>query len=327
MSHKRETDLDIARGVIIIMVAFCHSINTEFYSVDRWFQLTYLVMNMIMMPAFMFVSGIVLALSTKPVHNFREYVLLSIKRIERLLVPYILFAFAVFAGKLLLQYFSGREKPVSPGDLLGSLIEPKASPFGSYLWFIYVLLQYYILVPLIQLLLPVHWLRICLIFSVTLQFIPGSDFLATKQFNEYFLFFVLGIIARKNYYTYIEFIEKFFPVFTSILIFGVTLIIVRDFPIIIISLVSIPVLHQLARSELFRSIGFFRLAGSHIYPIYLMNTMFINIFKMLYSTVLPMHGASFAIYVTGCVLLGTLGPVAAQRFVISRIPYLRTIIR
>jgi fucose 4-O-acetylase-like acetyltransferase len=100
------------------MVAFCHSINTDFESVDRWFQLTYLVLNMIMMPAFMFVSGIVLALSTKTVRDFKEYVSLSLKRTERLLVPYILFALTVFAGKLLLQHFSGLEKPVSADDFL-----------------------------------------------------------------------------------------------------------------------------------------------------------------------------------------------------------------
>lgn len=327
MRHKRETDLDIARGIIIVMVAFCHSINTDFESVDRWFQLTYLVLNMIMMPAFMFVSGIVLALSTKTVRDFKEYVSLSLKRTERLLVPYILFALTVFAGKLLLQHFSGLEKPVSADDFLSILIKPKASPFGSYLWFIYVLLQYYMIVPLLQRLFPRHWLRICLGLGVILLFVPGSDFLATKQFNEFFLFFVLGIAARKHYDIYLLGIEKYFLPATTVLVLGIALIITNYFPILLISLVSIPVLHQLARTEYVGTIGFFRLTGKHIYPIYLMNTMFINIFKIFYSQFFPMHGGSFILYVAGCVAVGTLGPVAAQRLVISHTPYLKTLIR
>lgn len=327
MSHKRETDLDIVRGMIIVMVAFCHSVNTDFASADRWFQVTYLVFSMAMMPAFMFVSGIVLTLSTNPIRTFGDYVSLSLKRVKRLLVPYLLFALLVFSGKLLLQQFSGLEKPVTPGDLLTILIEPKASPFASYLWFIYVLLQYYLVVPFIQWLIPRWWLPVCLVLGVVLLFVPGSDILAIKQFNELFLFFVLGIAVRRWYDVYLRCIERAFIPAVLLLALSVVLVVNTYFPPLVIGLLSIPVLHQFARTRLGGSIGFFQLAGLYMYPIYLMNTMFINVFKIGYSAFLPMHGAFFAAYTALCVVVGTMGPIAVQRLIISRTPYLNTIIR
>ena len=327
MSRKREIDLDIVRGMIIVMVAFYHSINTDFARVDHWFQVTYLVLSMIMMPTFMFVSGIVLALSSKPIYNFKDYLTLSLKRMERLLVPYLLLAIAVFTGKMLLQQFLNLEKTVAASDVLAILIAPKTSSFASYLWFIYILLEYYLVVPLIQWLAPNLWLHICLVIGVVLHFVPGSDFLGAKQFNEFLLFFVLGIAMRKQYDVYLRYIKKFFIPIAVILATAIALIFFIHVPILVISLLSIPTLHQFARTSLGGSIGFFRLTGAYMYPIYLTNVIFINTFKAGYSAFFPMHGFPFVVYTSLCVAIGTFGPITVQRLIISRIPYFKSIIR
>ena len=140
---NRELDLDIMRGI------HRHGSLLPFDQyrfpgpASRWFQTSYFTLQLVMMPSFMFVSGIVYSLSDKRPDCLKAYLDLTLKRIKRLLIPFILFSTIIFLGKLVLQQFATLEKTVALRKIFEQIIlTPKASAFGSYFWFIYVLLEY-----------------------------------------------------------------------------------------------------------------------------------------------------------------------------------------
>ncbi len=321
-------DLDVARGMMILLMVFRHAVNTTLPEDLPLYVYLYLISDWFNMPFFMFISGIVSAFSIKRLDVLSDFFSLLKSRAIRLLIPYFLFAGIVFAGKMLLQNVVTLEKPVSGFNALFMIIlAPKQSSFGSYLWFVYVLFLFYFVVSLAKFLLKKNWMPVCLALGFILQFVEGTDYLAIKQFNAYFFYFVFGNYVYKHYSSYLDFIQKYRYVFILMLglFIGVTSLV--EMTPFIVGMLSLPVLHYFSRIDWVENNCFLLLCGRYMYPIYLMNTFFINFFKMLYACVFPLDGGSFLFFALLCIPVGVLGPYITQRMVIRRIPYLNTIIR
>jgi hypothetical protein len=178
------------------------------------------------------------------------------------------------------------------------------------------------IVPLLHRLFPRHWLRICLGLGVILLFVPGSDFLATKQFNEFFLFFVLGIAARKHYDIYLLGIEKYFLPATTVLVLGIALIITNYFPILLITLCPSRYCTSSPALSYVGTIGFIP-SDRKKYLSYIFNEYNVLSTSSKSSTLSfsPCTEGLLSSMLQAASRWGTLGPVAAQRLVISN-PYL-----
>src|SRR5256885_10192662 len=98
------------------------------------------------MPLFMALTGIAFALSLPRFAAWRDVRRYTLKRVERLFVPYVLFGVAIIGGKLLAARFVHVDNVPNEHALLALLVTPTESGAG-FLWFIYVLSIYLLLVP------------------------------------------------------------------------------------------------------------------------------------------------------------------------------------
>ena len=77
--ENRKQDIDIMRGLLIVLVVIGHHSNDEIAGVIYWFH----------MPAFFILSGILLQDRQEPIQSFMA------RKAKRLLIPYILYSFVL----------------------------------------------------------------------------------------------------------------------------------------------------------------------------------------------------------------------------------------
>jgi len=319
-------DLDIGRGLMMVILAFRHAVSREFPTGNDWYVFLYMLLNWFQMPAFMFISGIVMGYTFRRPNTIREYAQYVWKRFFRLIPAYVLFASLIFMGKYLFQQVTVVENPIQGfSDYLTIFLAPKSSVFASYLWFLYVLFAFYLLVSFFLTVFraKIYWL---VILALVLNLMTLPEFLALTEIGTYLIYFVLGFWVVSRYSTYLGIIDQYNWLFGIAFVAMCVIAVYVELPELVIALVAIPAVHAFCRIPIVLHSRFLKLIGDYMYPVYLMNTIPINVIRIVILMFISWNGVNFIFILPILMLSGLLIPIIVQKYIISRTPILNKII-
>lgn len=322
-SSRRLDDIDQAKGLAILLVVIGHIVAVGTPIGNEWYGQLKLYIYQFHMPFFMFLSGLIMSYSYKRIDTINQYFCYIFNKISRLAPAFLLFGVVIFFGKVVMSkvmVVDGLPSDIWT-ELFYLLVIPSQSAGGS-LWFIYVLLEMYIVLPLLLMLFGKNPL-VLIFIGVLLHFLPGTDYFLINRFFEYFIFFVIGVVVVWDYNRYLDIIDKY--CYYIILIFLSSFILLEFMEAqdskTIIGMLSIFALHSFIRKQFFLT-KFWRLLGLYTFSIYLMNTIFIGFAKGLILMFYSWHGSNFIIIAPVLLTIGIFGPIFIKRYFIKRVPYI-----
>lgn len=134
---KRLVSFDIAKAICIILVVIGHYIPD---SAPDWYVINRTFIYSFHMPLFMFASGYIYIAFKKE----ESYVHFIMKKVRRLMIPYLVTSVLIVTIKLLTERNAYVENPVTLLSYARLLYSPEA---GYFLWFIWALWWMFVLVP------------------------------------------------------------------------------------------------------------------------------------------------------------------------------------
>ncbi|MBU2922167.1 acyltransferase [Winogradskyella psychrotolerans] len=317
---KHLKDVDVAIGIAIMLVVYGHLLfNVK--DLD-WFVNSRKLIYKFHMPLFMFFSGFLMSYTYKPVNNIQEYLIFIKKKIKKFLPPYVLFSLIFLTFDYL---FYGLSITELKDTVISIFVYPSEGSAG-FLWYVYVLLEFYIVFPLIMMVAKKQFLPL-LIFTILLQFIDIPKLLGLYFFAFYFLFIVLGIMATKHLELYYKYLSKFGLIFVALFVVILIMSAVDyvQFPKTVMGLASIPAIHyisiKLANYKWSNKLVYI---GQHSFYIYLMNTLIMGALFLFFTKVLKINNLELISPVL--MVAGTYIPILIYRKIIRKIPILNRII-
>jgi len=323
LSANRVTEIDRAKGFAIFLVVVGHIATDTTPPGNEWFSELVYVIYSFHMPFFMYLSGFVMGRTFKELNSLSEYGRYVSARFWRLAPAFFLFAIIILSGKIIASnYMAVDNLPAGWWQgLLDILLVPGQSSAKS-LWFVYVLFEFYVLFPILLILSGGRTLPIVL-FGLVVHFLPGTPYLMIDWVFEYFVYFAIGIMIAKNYDSIIETFDRYlglslfvFFLSMSILYIDVHYLVAR----LVIGCLSIPALHALMRSELFKNSNVLLQWGLLSYPIYLMNTIAIGFTKGVLLKFYSWEGLNFLWIAPIIFIAGFYGPIIVKRYIFPYLP-------
>lgn len=333
MVKERLSDIDRAKGVGIFLVVLGHLVfkpDSLKYGIEFYKTLNR-VIYLFHMPFFMFICGIVMYYTYKPITSLNDYYIYIKKKFVRLIPAYILFSIIIFAGKLNLKSILHIDNQVNSNTLIefANIFMNPMHSFSKFLWFIYILFIFYAIVPIL-LELTKHRLLILLFFSLALHFVPGVEWFGIHLIFEYLFFFMLGVSAIKYYKDYTFFIDKYwYYFFIAFILFFFIMFQVELRWVdkkLIMGFLSIPALHGLIRIKTNANWEILQVWGAYTFPIYLMNTLFIGIIKGVFLLWVDWNGITLIFMLPFMLFGGIYLPVYMKKYIISHVSFLNKII-
>lgn len=197
METNRIVSLDIAKAICIILVVIGHYIPNNS---PEWYKLTHDVIYTFHMPLFMFASGYVY-IATKKDIGYGNFL---VKKIKRLMVPYLTTSVVVISIKMLTQGNMSVDNPVTWMSYLRMFYLPEA---GYFLWFIWALWWMFVLLPLFKIKRSrTIFFLICLVIHYVPITLPKEFCIA--ECKNMLVFFTLGIFAFENKYVF-KFLKEY----------------------------------------------------------------------------------------------------------------------
>ena len=325
MPDKRQEDLDRLKGLAIFLVVLGHIVSREPPQDAQWYVYLKDVIYRFHMPLFMFLSGLMLAYTRKPIESLADYGVFVKSKFIRLIPAYLGFSALIFFGKLICGRVMYVDNPVgSYLDYFQVLINPHGS-YCAYLWYIYVLFLFYALAPVAYRLTGdrIHWLLpVCL----AVQFLEVTSYFALSSLAEYSFVFVLGCVAGDQYQRYSELLDRYGAFFVTPFLVLLAFAVPWGVPKFVLGLLSIPACHAMIRMNAAEFRGVFKTLGKYTFPIYLMNTAFIGLSKGVLLQVSSWDGAHFLWFAPTLLIAGIVGPILVKQHVIARSRLLNTIV-
>ena len=145
------------------------------------------------MGVFFFISGFLMHYTKKPMKNLSDYLRLIGDKFRKFAVPFVILGILLSLIPLVQHHFSTK----SIRTALNLFYRPTAS-YVIFLWFIYVLFEFYLIAPFIS---QFYNSTICLflLIAIGLSLIGiNCNLFAVHLFSRHFVFLLLGIIAAEN---------------------------------------------------------------------------------------------------------------------------------
>lgn len=239
MRKPRLNWLDAWIGICVCLVIFGHAMLP---GVPQWYIDVHSWIYSFHMAAFFFASGALVQYHYPKKSSERNvYFGLIQKKLLRLGLPYLLLGSALTLAKGLFESYSFAQT----WEMLGYLLYRPISSAAIFLWYIYVLLIFYILSPLIcrgKLTRKIIVLSGAIIFYL----IPiNTDLFALHLIKKYLFFFCLGTITWPTRHILKKIPDSYF-VFLSFLFLLNSLRII-DLPFIVNALLAIAALNLLSK--------------------------------------------------------------------------------
>lgn len=178
-------EVDIAKGVAILLVILGHSFCTYPFDLNGQFPLLAAIVRSFQMPLFFVASGFLFSATD----GFGEFLQ---KKASRLVIPYLAFGLLTVILRMLFGAFT-HSGAIDIGEGLTAIAT------GQYYWFLYTLLLLLIAARLIKsriILSAVALLSVIICLYTDIQQISIFTFGRTVYF---FFFFACGILLRKWY--------------------------------------------------------------------------------------------------------------------------------
>lgn len=193
---QRLISFDIAKAICIILVVIGHYVPDGSPS---WYVGVHDVIYTFHMPLFMFASGFIY-MATKKDIPYKDFLL---KKVKRLMVPYLSISAIVITIKLLTEGHAYVENPVTWISYVKMLYLPEA---GYFLWFIWALWWMFVISPLFK----TKQMRLGLIvLAIVLHYIPNflPEVFCLRQFQGMLVYFMLGVVCY-DWKQQISFVSK-----------------------------------------------------------------------------------------------------------------------
>lgn len=189
--HKRITWLDAMKGLMILLVVFCHSlVLNKNIGVQGHIDTTLMyIIDTFIMPCFFAISGFL----CKRVKTFKQYGILWYKKGIGLMIPYFIFS-------IILYFFLSIKAP-----LISIIYQPI-----SLMWFLFALFFIFIIVGTLDLIRIPIWCQtiiyfVCMIVQTNLVWWDGANYNMNPVacIGGYIAFFYLGFLI-KTYFRYLK---------------------------------------------------------------------------------------------------------------------------
>ena len=317
----RLDEIDKAKGLAILLVVIGHIVARNPPQNNEWYVMLKFLIYKFHMPFFMFLSGLIIQYSTSTINNFIDYKTFVVKKAFRLLPGFFLFGGLILVGKSLAVHFMYVDRPPESfvSGVINMFLDPRKSASSS-IWYIYILMQYCLVFPLISYALDkksVYFFILCIIVYYT----PTVRHFMLDVFFEYLIFFSLGVFWAMNYNSYKQIICRYSAVF--IILFAISFISINYSNSItsklIIGLFSIPAIQALISMNPLNKLWQLSFLGLYTYPIYLMNTITIGVTKGAVLKITSWDGYNFMVIFPLLLVAGLLFPILIKRYIFSRI--------
>lgn len=183
--RERLVSFDIAKAICIILVVIGH------YSPDEspeWYVWIHDVIYIFHMPLFMFASGYIYNATRKAEIGYGAFLL---KKIKRLMIPYLVTSVIIISIKLLTQSNAYVENPVTWGSYIAIFYSPSA---GYFLWFVWALWWIFVVVPSFKTRASRMGL---LVAALLLALFPVelTRVFCLQEFKQMLVYFMLGVVS------------------------------------------------------------------------------------------------------------------------------------
>lgn len=325
----RLSEVDRAKGVAIFLVVLGHIVARTRPADNEWYMVLKSMIYMFHMSFFMFISGLVMMYTYSPIRTIEGYTDFLAKKSRRLLPGFLIVGLLILVGKLVLrQYLFVDNPPDSFWSGLNDLLLRPTRSSASSLWYIYVLFELCILLPLWA-----NWSRFMyldmLLLALVVYFMPASDFLALKRLGTYLFFFVLGGAAAYSYPSFLSLIDNRTILFTAIFAASFALMFSgtsEHIAKLVIGLCSIPALMALITNlKILNQSSLLLHLGRYTYVIYLLNTIIIGLTKGIIFKFTTWDGLNFFLVAPVLLFNGLAVPIAIKKYVFSRNNFLSAI--
>lgn len=325
MAKQRIIEIDIATGIAIMLVVIGHMANEKSTNNAAWYFILKDAIYMFHMPLFMFLSGFIMYLTFSPFQSLIEYKQYIKKKFFRLMPAFFFFGMLIFIGKTIGSKFMQIDHPISHYAEAFKIIYIPHHSYNGALWYIYVLFEYYLIVPVL-LYLAKQKVELLLIPALVLYFVKFPAYFASDMFFEFLFMFLLGCTIAKNYEIVSPFIKQFGWIFLIIFPFLLFAYIEStNWPDrlskLVIGLFSVPTVLYLSYF-LSKYKNPFIIFGTYTFAIYLMNTMIIGLIKGLIFKFTPWSYTEFH-YIMPFILLSALYfPIFIKKYIFDKLPLL-----
>lgn len=187
MQNKHYEQIDTLKGLAIFLVVLGHAIIWYPIDLHQIFicQFIFKWLSSVHMPLFFVISGFC--------YSYRDnYSAFVLKKVKRILIPYLIFNLIDVFPRFFLQKFVNR--PRSIGESLVKIVFN-----GGEYWFLYVLFFIFLTFPLFDKVFLGSF-RIRILFLVVILVIdfcmPDVDIFCLKSFVHYLFFFSVGRVMR-----------------------------------------------------------------------------------------------------------------------------------
>jgi len=329
MTRERLTDIDLAKGLAIFLVVVGHVVAREPPLGNEWYVALKFLIYEFHMPFFMFLSGVIFAVTYDRLEGLHAYGAYIRARALRLAPGFILFSLIIWAGKVVGGRFLHVDNAQSADlDSLLRIFTQPGSSVATSLWYIYVLLELYLAFPLLLALVRGRVLAL-LALTAALHLLPLfaklPDVLAIDLFCEYSFYFALGLVFIRYYKPAVAAISR-----TPLLFYGLfalsflsSLVLPYYLAKTLIGTLSMPALYAFANSfRAERDRAVLLTLGEYTFSIYLMNTLVIGFTKGVLLKIAPWDHANFVLFFPALLAAGVIAPILLHRYVLSRVPYL-----
>jgi len=316
-------DIKIATGISILLVVIGHLASRGEVGIDLYVHLKRIIYKF-HMPLFLCLSGYITYYTYPSINTVIDYKKYVKKKIFRLFPAYFILSLTFFVGK----YFF-----VDSTEVLKSIVNILAFPSESssgFLWYIYVLFLYSLFMPIIDFIVRHMFFLFFTISIIMSTFISFPKIFSLDIFFWYLPFFILGCYLVSKRQVYMIILKRFgFLVSVLFLVWGVLeYMSLVDVPKNIISLFAIVSVSYISAIKIVRN-SLLENLGSNSFYIYLFNTMFMGALSILLIKWMGKEAflVRFYYFVPFLLVSGVVFPILFHKYVISRIPILKSLIK
>jgi peptidoglycan/LPS O-acetylase OafA/YrhL len=324
--RRRLVEVDRVTGFAIFLVVVGHVVARERPADNEWYVTLKRGIYLFHMPLFMFVSGLVFGHTRVAIATLADYRAWAFSKIARLAPGFLLIGTLIVVGKTLSATTGTLHADNSQGDALAGIVRLFVAPTESEaasLWYIYVLLQFYLLFPaLIALFRGREVIILALVAAMHAVHLwtPLPRLLATHSVFAFALYFWLGAMASARYERLLSVVRRGGPLFLASFVasFATVQLLTWQAATTVIGLCSIPAISFLVGLRSGSIADAFARLRTYAFVIYLLNTLAIGVTKGVMLKLLPWDGSNFYLYFVVLTAVGLGAPILAYRWFFSR---------
>ncbi len=203
----KKQEINILNVILCILVIFIHSSGAVISGPQDSlaYKIIFPLWNLatVAVPAFIFLSGLKSGLNAEE-FTIKSYGTFVVKKFRKIYLPYLVWVVLYYLWFISQGYF-----PFSQSELIKYILN---GTLAAHFYFVIIIMQFYILLPVIQKLVKKLSPAVVLIISLAISYfsekylstviydITNINFIYTDRlFSTYLVYYVLGLVCAENY--------------------------------------------------------------------------------------------------------------------------------